>query len=69
MDALAAWAALLQCCAPVFNRRSFAIFADLIAGWVLAPVGARSLGSSPSLPPRAAGPMTPITASCETAPG
>ena len=37
MDALAAWAALLQCCAPVFNRRSFAIFADLIAGWVLAP--------------------------------
>jgi hypothetical protein len=37
MDAPAAWAALLQCCAPVFNRRSFAIFADLIAGWVLAP--------------------------------
>lgn len=37
MDALAAWAALLQCCAPVFNRPSFAIFGDLVAGWVLAP--------------------------------
>lgn len=37
MDALAAWAALVQCCAPVFHRRSFAIFGDLVTGWVLAP--------------------------------
>ncbi len=37
MDALAAWAALLQCCAPVFHRRSIAIFGDLVTGWVLAP--------------------------------
>ncbi len=37
MDALAAWAALVQCCAPVFDRRSLAIFGDLLAGWVLAP--------------------------------
>ena len=37
MDALAAWAAFLQCCAPVFNRPSMAIFTDLVAGWVLAP--------------------------------
>ena len=31
MDPLAAWAALLHCCAPVFNRRSFAVFGDLVA--------------------------------------
>ena len=37
MDALAAWAALVQCCAPVFHRRSFAIFTSLVQGWVLAP--------------------------------
>jgi hypothetical protein len=37
MDPLAAWAALLQCCAPGFHRRSFAIFSELVRGWVLAP--------------------------------
>lgn len=37
MDPLAAWAALLQCCASVFHRRSLAIFGDLVSGWVLAP--------------------------------
>jgi hypothetical protein len=37
VDALAAWAALLGSCAPNFTRPSFGIFADLLAGWVLAP--------------------------------
>jgi DDE superfamily endonuclease len=37
MDASAAWAAFVQCCAPVFNRPSMAIFGDLVTGWVLAP--------------------------------
>lgn len=37
MDALAAWAALMHRCAPVFRAPSFAIFLDLICGWVLAP--------------------------------
>ncbi|MCC6436919.1 MAG: transposase [Acidimicrobiales bacterium] len=37
MDPLAAWAVLVQCCASVFHRRSFAIFGDLVTGWVLAP--------------------------------
>ncbi len=37
MDPLAAWAALVQGCAVVFHRRSFAIFGDLVVGWVLAP--------------------------------
>jgi DDE superfamily endonuclease len=37
MDALAAWAALVQCCAPVFSRPGFATFSDLVIGWVLTP--------------------------------
>jgi hypothetical protein len=37
VDAPAAWAALLEGCAPIFTRASFGIFADLMAGWVLAP--------------------------------
>ncbi|MGH2696312.1 MAG: IS701 family transposase, partial [Actinomycetota bacterium] len=37
MDPLAAWAALVQMCAPRFGRPSFGIFADLVRGWVLAP--------------------------------
>ncbi len=37
MDPLAAWAALLSSCAPIFTRPSFGIFADMVAGWALAP--------------------------------
>jgi len=37
MDPLAAWAALIYTCAPLFSRASFAIFAELVGGWVLAP--------------------------------
>ena len=37
MDAVAAWAALISTCAPMFTAPSFAIFTDLLTGWVLAP--------------------------------
>ena len=37
MTALAAWAALINACRPAFTRPSFAIFDDLVAGWVLTP--------------------------------
>lgn len=37
MDLFAAWAALIGGCAHVFSAPSFAIFTDLITGWVLAP--------------------------------
>ena len=37
MAALAAWAALINACMPTFTRPSFAIFDDLVAGWVLTP--------------------------------
>lgn len=37
MDAMAAWAALIGSCAPIFTRPSFGIFTDLVTGWVLSP--------------------------------
>lgn len=37
MSAVAAWQALLGCCASLFTQPGWALFVDLVAGWVLTP--------------------------------